>query len=415
MTSTAVEEQPVAAAQSRLVEPRAAACALQSQGADKPLAVNDNQRKFPVILASEAMKWPPPVYWDTDELFLRASGGSVSMIYADFSNCKSTFALCRAIEIAKTQDARVLYIAAEGVGFLGPKTLLGAVVDWNNAHPDDPITEEWINDHFHLIAVAPKLLSKLDLTTLKEEQADWEPNLVYIDTLGASAAGENLSDIAVGTGIGQSLRQFCQKQEAGPYVSDVFVVHHLGKDKEKGATGSQYFMNDTDQTLKLTYHDKEGLLDVEVTKARGGEKGRKVRFGVRKVRLPTQAGGTTVAVYPLPRDDARLAVKLESKRDQEAERVYQVLKGFGPPGTVVSQADLLAMLVVKEHGEGEQQFKDRRDDWRRNRLPRLVWQKGRKGSGRPGAIFGLLHGVALEHPAKPRQPYTFEVPREVHD
>jgi hypothetical protein len=375
-------------------------------------AANDN-RKFPIVLASEAMDWPPPVYWDADELFLRAPGGSVSMIYADFSNCKTTFAVCRAISIAKAHNARVLYIAAEGVGFLGPKTLLGAVLDWNATHPEDLITEKWINEHFRLIVVAPKIVKGTDLRVLKKEQADWEPNLVFIDTLGASAAGENLAAMDVGTAIGQSLRHFSQDNKT-PYVSDVFVVHHIGKDKDKGATGSQYLMNDPDQALELTYLQDKELLQVKVTKARGGEKGRKVMFGVRKVKLPKK-GGVTVAVYPLAKEDPRSKpVEPESRRDQEAERVHQALKRCGPPGTLVSQAELLDRLVKKEPCESDEQFQATRRDWQKNKLRRLVWQDGnsKKGiPGRRGKIYGLLHGVPTENPAKPRQPYTFEVPR----
>jgi hypothetical protein len=344
----------------------------------------DKEARFPIVLASEAMDWPPPVYWDADELFLRASGGSVSMIYADFSNCKTTFAVCQAIAIAKEKDARVLYIAAEGVGFLGPKTLLGAVLDWNNTHPEDPITGKWIDEHFHLIVVAPKIIKSLDLKVLKEEQTGWEPNLVFLDTLGASAAGQNLAAMDIGTEIGQTLRQFCQDGWA-PYVSDVFVVHHVGKDKTKGATGSQYFMNDPDQALELTYLQDDGLLQVKVEKARGGEKGRKVMFGVRKVRLPTKEGGVTVAVHSLAKEDPRSKPPApERQKDKEAEQVYQALRTFGPAGTLVSQDQLLAKLVVKEPCESEDQFQARRDGWRKNKLPRLVWQAGNKAKHIPG-------------------------------
>jgi hypothetical protein len=78
--------------------------------------------KFPWVKATDAMDWPPPEYWDKEKLFLKAFDGSVSMIYAEFSNLKTTTAVCRALSIAKEHDANILYVAAEGVGFLGPLT-----------------------------------------------------------------------------------------------------------------------------------------------------------------------------------------------------------------------------------------------------------------------------------------------------
>src|SRR5205807_1420983 len=174
----------------------------------------------------------------------------------------------------------------------------------------------------HLIEVAPQIIGSGDLAALKKEVADWQPNLVYIDTLGASAAGQNLGLIEVGTEIGKKLREFCQECKQAPYVSDVVFLHHIGKDDSKGATGSRYFMNDPDQALELSYLQNDGLLRVEVTKARGGEKGRKVMFGVRKLKLPNEA--EIVAVYPLAKNDPkREPPKPDNRRNREAEQVDQ--------------------------------------------------------------------------------------------
>jgi hypothetical protein len=293
--------------------------------------------------------------------------------------------------------------------------LKGAVIDWNKNHPDDQITPEWINKHFRLITVAPMILSNSDdLRLLKKEQEEWGPDLVFLDTLGAIAAGQNLSAFEVGTAIGQRLRRFSQNKDAG-YVCDVFVVHHLGKDKEKGATGSQFFMNDTDQTLELTYNQDKECLQIKVTKARGGERNRKVMFGVRRVALPS--GAETVCVFPFDKDDPRATPPVEvKKRDVDAERVYKALRSFGSSGTKVEQSPLLERIVgAKEPSESEEQHRETRENWRKNTLRRLVWLPGNKAKGipgRPGPAYHWVSGVALERPAKPRQPYTFEVPSE---
>ena len=46
------------------------------------------------------MKMPPPRYWDAEQLFIRTYTGSVSMIYAEFSNYKTTWALGHALHTA---------------------------------------------------------------------------------------------------------------------------------------------------------------------------------------------------------------------------------------------------------------------------------------------------------------------------
>jgi hypothetical protein len=369
--------------------------------------------KFPITLPSEAMKRLPPTYWDADKLFLRQPSGSVNMISASYSNCKSTLAACRAIAIAKGHDVKVLYIVAEGAGGFGTMTLNAAIVDWNRHHESDQITEDWLNEHLHLIEDAPQITSN-DFDVLLEEQSKWKPNLVFIDTLGASAAGQQLSDTAVGTKIGNKLRNFCKR-----LACDLYVIHHFGKDEAKGPTGSQYFVNDPDQALELHYDGKKGLLQVYVEKAKWGVRDRTVVFGVRVVKGLWQPGWEkkeeSVVVYDLAADDPRRNVTAQqSDKEKRAESVAQAIMSMGKPGDLVTQAELIARMVRKEPSENEDQFQNRRDDFRKNTLTGLVWKRGFRGSGgSPGPLFGLVDGVARENPIKPKQPYTFRVPVEL--
>jgi hypothetical protein len=389
------------------------------------------QEKFPMVMASTAMDWPAPKYWDADELFLRVPGGSVSMIYADFSNLKTSFAVAYALGIAKAKGARVLYIVSEGAGFVGPNTLRGAFEDWNNKHPEDRLTKEWLDAHFRLIVKAPmlvggegrRLTGGPDMRILKRARTDWEPNIVILDTLGASASGHELGSMAVGTAIGASLRAFCQESEEAPYACDVLIVHHVGKDKNKGATGSQYFYNDADQALELTYNDGPAMtLEVKVTKARAGKKGRAVMFGVREVLLPataTQPGGKTVVVFPFEASDPRREVpKRERKGDANLARVVKLLQDHWPPGTLVTTGDLLGEMLIKEPSESEAQNAHTKENWRKNVLPRLAWWPGNKAQGVPGhkgPLYHLIAGVRLEQPEKPAQPFVFRVPAKGED
>lgn len=246
----------------------------EAEPAFKQRQEQDQAKRFAHILPSEVIDSPPPVYWDADKLFLRGHQGSASMIYAAFSNFKTTYATGRMLAIAKRNDARVLYIVAEGADGFGPMTLQAAVKDWNDRNPGDPITPDWLDAHFHLVGQAVQIMDGADCEALIASCADWHPDLLVIDTLGAAAAGQNLSAIEVGTGIGAGMRRLVRALKC-----DGWLVHHLGKDEDAGPTGSMYLQNDTDTEMMLKHDPEKEVLSVTVKKDRWGVKDRTVQFG----------------------------------------------------------------------------------------------------------------------------------------
>ena len=119
----------------------------------------------------------------------------------------------------------------EGADGFGPLTLQAALKDWSESHPADPISLDWLDKHLHLVENAPQIMDGADLDALAEEHRSWVPNLVFIDTLGSAAAGQNLSAIEAGTAIGRNMRAFCRDLKA-----DCWLVHHLGKNETLGPT-----------------------------------------------------------------------------------------------------------------------------------------------------------------------------------
>ena len=108
-------------------------------------AVAERMKRFRTVLPSEAVRRRPPRFYDKDKLFLRAPGGSSTIIFAAYSNFKTTFSCGRSLAIAKEHDARVLYVVCEGVDGFGPLTLQAAVKDWNASHPGDEIRDDWLD------------------------------------------------------------------------------------------------------------------------------------------------------------------------------------------------------------------------------------------------------------------------------
>ncbi len=270
------------------------------------------------IWPHEAANRKPPDYWDEHKLMMRQVGGSVSLIYAAFSNYKSTWSANYAIDIIKRTDARVLYVLGEGAGGFAPLTLGAAVESWNLDHPDDTINLEWLQGRLLLDEDMPRMLDDASMIEFTKGHQDFHPNLVFIDTLGNAAAGHNLSAIEVGTAIGRVSRLLARAFEAS-----VFLIHHEGRNGT--AMGSQYIVgNDPDMVLRLEHDPVKSALTVTVGKDKWGVPNRKVRFGTRKLMVPSRYDGSlreAVATYELPATDARTVEREAAEQRDTAEAI----------------------------------------------------------------------------------------------
>jgi hypothetical protein len=261
--------------------------------------------KFKPVKPSEAMKRPAPGFYDKEKLFLNAKGGSSTIIYAGYSNFKTTFSCASALRIAKEHDVRVLYVVCEGADGFGPLTLQAAIKDWNEHHNGDEITDEWLDAHVVLEEVTPRLDNPASLQGLAAKYRNWAPGIVVIDTLGAAAAGLNLSAVEVGTAIGFNFRAFVRDLKTNGWL-----IHHEGKNAENGALGSIYIANDTDTELNLKHDHLTEVLAVMIEKCRWGERFRTINFGTRKVP------GLKIEGWDEPGEF--VAVYLRGRRSEEA-------------------------------------------------------------------------------------------------
>ena len=337
--------------------------------------IRELAEQFKGIDPIEAIKMPPPRYWDKERLLIRTYGGSVNMIYAEFSNFKTTWAIGHSLHTAKVRACRILYIVGEGAHGFGPKTLQAAVKDWNDTHPVDPMTDDWLRAHLHLIPKAPMLLSADEVDALIFAHKEWNPDLVFIDTLGSSVPGEKISEPNVGTAIGARTRYL-----AAAFRADTFLVHHTGKDASRGAMGSQYFVNDPDMVLALD-HDKDAQsLCVTVEKDRWGDKDRKVFVGTRGVqglKVHNRRGelvredGAFVAVYPLTSEEQTTAAQARKANGKTTDpglelTLKMALADLNPRdwGQGYSNVQLAEQLTIRQLGKEPPEGTKEHGDWR---------------------------------------------------
>src|SRR5205814_4240156 len=130
-----------------------------------------------------------------------------------------------------------LFVLGEGADGFGPKTIAAAQKLWNESHPFTPMTDEWLDEHLHLVERMPHLLHPLDVTAIAAVHKKWNPDLVFFDTLGTALAGEDLNSGQTGTASGDAMTKLAQTLKA-----DCFYIHHKNKTGGEPA-GTQYFLN----------------------------------------------------------------------------------------------------------------------------------------------------------------------------
>lgn len=205
----------------------------------------------------------------------------LSMLYGPSNAGKTFVALDIAMHIAAGKPWRglrvnggpVLYIAAEGGA--GIRNRLAAI------KRDRP---EMANAPFHLLPLGLDLHGQGDALAVCEIMPCDKPALVVIDTLARSmgAGDENTAKDAA-----QFVRNCDLIREATG--AHVMVIHHTGKDVERGARGSYAFKGAVDDEIEIT---SEG--EIINRKARDREQPQSLHFALRQVTRGIDEDGDPV-------------------------------------------------------------------------------------------------------------------------
>jgi cellulose biosynthesis protein BcsQ len=233
--------------------------------------------------------------------------GQTSVLYGAANVGKTFLALALAHAISKGQvwngsrvrRGRVLYIATEGGSGLSNR--VSALAD----------------PEFYVLS-APLLLTGERsqgrfLTEALRNISPCEPfDFIVIDTMARvmGAADENLApDIA------DFLSNVGAIQRATG--AHVMIVHHSGKDTERGARGHSSLRAAVDTEIELKRNDKTGLISALITKQRDGSTGNRFDYVLQQVKLGLDQDGdpvTTCVVEPKGRIRTSLADMTDPQR-----------------------------------------------------------------------------------------------------
>lgn len=265
--------------------------------ADKPVdtdalrRVNDRiaaaqfDGKFPARRASELGDLPAgqwlvkavlPRTRDPVILF-GASGSGKSFVALDLA-C----AIARGVEWRghRVRQGRVLYVAAEGGAGVHKRLL--AYCDFHSLKLADLLVD--------VVTAAPNILEEGDVTEIVKTISSFGPyDLVIIDTLAQVTPGANEN---AGEDMGRALANIKAVQDVTG--ATVLVVHHAGKDLQRGSRGWSGLKAAAEAQLEVVRDEDSGLRYMRVEKMKDGEDGAKYAFKLEVLQVGVDEDGDAI-------------------------------------------------------------------------------------------------------------------------
>ena len=216
----------------------------------------DSSITFPLISIEELFDRPPPEW--LIESFIPQ--GELAVIFGPPAQGKTFLSLDMALHMAagrnwhgfETKEARVLYIAGEGLSGLP-----GRLQAWHKHHGFEPLK------NFVILPQSVSFLdrsemNKLDLTI---RELDEPFDVIFIDTVSrAMVGGDENSAETMGMFISH-----CEALQRA-YGCTVVGVHHSGKDATKGLRGSSALLGAVTSSLSVTKVDDQVKVSSEKQK-----------------------------------------------------------------------------------------------------------------------------------------------------
>ena len=295
--------------------------------------------RFTPIQAAEFIKRPRPS-WLIKQIIPQAelivlfgaSGSGKSFITIDLC-----MAIARGIEWRghKVKQGPVYYVAAEGSGDVQLR------IEAYAHHHEINLAEI----PFYLIPAAPNMLLKADAVEVCREIGPGA-GLVVLDTWAKVTAGGNENS---GEDMGLALSH-CAGIHRGT-GAPILLVHHTGKDTDRGARGWSGLKAGVDAELEVCRVDDDRSLTV--TKQKGGRDGLEFGFRLAVVPLGEDEDGEEVTSCAVEHTEHVVKATRFARKDSplQAQVLSAVSQLVGIDNSPVDRSALLDFIV--EHGDAE--------------------------------------------------------------
>lgn len=291
--------------------------------------------RFYAFSEDEQEAWPEPSWIIPDVLPDEAT----VMLYGPSRSYKSFLALDLALALAYGKPSifgaqtdltpvPTLFVAGESPRGLSRQRRPA----WKLAHEVEG------NGQFYMVKAMPSLLNG-GMGALREQirEQGLKPKLIVIDTLAKAMAGMNEND-ARDAGV------FIEAVEAmrDEFGATILMIHHTGKEAERGARGSSAFFNGFDTVLEAQANNATNTVAVMVRKQKDADE--------REEPFTFQGKMVGPGLVFMPMDSTEYAT-INKKTDQfDHQTVGAALMSLGAKGpnrgvTSMTLASVLAPLV----------------------------------------------------------------------
>lgn len=245
---------------------------------DLPKEAEKEGDTFPNFTAAEYLQRPRPT-WIIHKIVPHAE---IAAIYGESGAGKTFLAVDMGLSIAqgidwlgrKTKQGRVVYIVAEGAG--GFRNRLEAyALDKDVDIASIP---------FHVIPAAPNFLDKPDCVKVARTviRDIGKTEVIFVDTLSQVTIGGNEN---AAEDMSKAISNCKKIHEATGAL--VILIHHAGKDLERGLRGWSGLKGALDANIEVLKGDGE-LRTMRVEKLKDGRDGDAWSFRLKEIQLPVQ-------------------------------------------------------------------------------------------------------------------------------
>jgi hypothetical protein len=267
-----------------------------------------NTKRFQLRKAGTVKKTPPPAFLIQDyiiEIGMAAivgpSGSGKSFIGLDIALCTAHGIEWHGLKVKKVKCA--VYIAAEGGAGMGSR-----ISAFDNKHGVDSDSVG-----FHLLPEAINLVDPAtDIPDLHETLDEVQPNMIVVDTLARSFAGGDENST-------KDMNQFidnCGKLQVR-YQCLVIIIHHTGKDVERGARGSSAFKAALDSEFSVKRIEGTEHISFVTSKQKDAPEARPLHLRLAKVEVANEATGQIETSCVLMLDETIFAGRRQKLGDKQ--------------------------------------------------------------------------------------------------
>lgn len=184
---------------------------------------------------------PPITFWDAEKTTPHTAEGSIIIPYGPTGKNKTNVILADCLDAVINSGAKVVYAAGEGAHGLG-KNRIPALCKARS------ITTADLKGKWRTVHAVPDLTSTEQVDAFIIACQPFKPDFVVLDPLSAAkgATKENSDElgslIAANGPVGRIRRM----------LHCVFLIHHTGKDQDKGARGHSGLSGNADGVWKIT-------------------------------------------------------------------------------------------------------------------------------------------------------------------